>query len=234
METSERGPVISQLRAVRPDGPGDHAVTSPTADGLCTEQNNCPYNLGDHEPAFSPDSHQLVYTGIRRTGSGIFTINTDGTGEGRLFADEFDCRFDPISHPSWSPDGHQIVFVRYPDGPTTSDLYLIEASGAGLRRLTTHAPFPEEPSASTHRCTPGGSLGDRPEMNTSPTWTPEETTIVYVTNRYHLKDCSGPEIDSIHPDGTTPTRLTHHNPGPPLPPGCRPDPNDIRDLAPAT
>ncbi|HXW97439.1 MAG TPA: hypothetical protein VEI47_07640, partial [Gemmatimonadales bacterium] len=39
-----------------------------------------------------------------------------------------------VTTPSWSPDGKQLVFTGYDGG--LSDLFLINADGTNLRRLT--------------------------------------------------------------------------------------------------
>jgi len=51
-----------------------------------------------------------------------------------------------VGHPSWSPDGHWIVFHARPEGPT--DLFLIPAAGGPPKRLTTNSWEDHYPSYS--------------------------------------------------------------------------------------
>ncbi len=68
-----------------------------------------------------------------------------------------------MTTPSWSPDGKQLVFTGYDGG--LSDLYLVNADGSNLRRLTN------DQYADLH-----------------PVWSPDGTTIAFATDR-------GPETD---------------------------------------
>jgi hypothetical protein len=61
-------------------------------------------------------------------------------------------------HPAWSPDGTQLVFSGLDGG--ISDLYLINADGSGLKRLTN----------------------DR-EADLHPTWSPDGKSIAFTTDR---------------------------------------------------
>ena len=76
-------------------------------------------------PDWSPDGRRLVALDAEGFDD-LVTMNADGSGRHKLglstagIADETD--------PSWSPDGHHIAFVG--DG-----LYVVDASGSGLRRL---------------------------------------------------------------------------------------------------
>jgi Tol biopolymer transport system component len=58
------------------------------------------------DPALSPDGRQVVFT---RTGgdNGIFVINSDGSGERKIFGER-----ELLLAPKWSPDGQWIVFMR--------------------------------------------------------------------------------------------------------------------------
>ena len=68
-----------------------------------------------------------------------------------------------VTTPAWSPDGQQLVFSGYDGG--LSDLYLVNADGTNLRRLT-HDRY-----ADLH-----------------PVWSPDGSTIAFATDR-------GPETD---------------------------------------
>jgi Tol biopolymer transport system component len=59
--------------------------------------------LGAIEPAFAPDGKGIVFV---REGSGLFVVDVDGRGLRRL------TRGNQDEHPTWSPDGSRIAFVR--------------------------------------------------------------------------------------------------------------------------
>jgi TolB protein len=79
-------------------------------------------------PAFAPDGKRIAFV---RLGSGIFSVNLDGTGLQRLTSGTRD------SYPAWSPDGKRIAFLR--PHRAQWQVYVMSASGRGERRLL-HAP----------------------------------------------------------------------------------------------
>jgi WD40-like Beta Propeller Repeat len=87
-------------------------------------------NTPSEAPAFSPDGKRVAFT---RVGTGIFTMNLDGTGLRRLTSNGRD------GFPAWSPNGKQIAFIR-PVGKAWK-IYVMSASGSGQRRL------PQAPSS---------------------------------------------------------------------------------------
>jgi TolB protein len=91
------------------------------------------------EPAFSPNGKRIAFA---RLGSGVFSINPDGTGLRRLTSGPRDI------YPVWSPDGKRIAFLR--PFRTEWRLYVMSATGAGLRRL------PLAPPAGRPTWTPNG------------------------------------------------------------------------------
>src|SRR5436305_2068318 len=108
--------------------------------------------------------------------AGIFVINPDGT----------------VASPGWSPDGKQIAFARAPfrsgSGdltPRSSAIYVVSASGKGMRRITP----------------PSLNGGDRPDFS------PDGTLILF--HSLPKSGDLGGEYYTVHPDGSGLTQLTH-------------------------
>jgi len=91
----------------------------------------------DIEPAWSPDGSQLAFSSTRRGSRDIWLMNADGSNLSLTVAGSAAIAVSP----AWSPDGAQIVFASVCSRctPQTSDLYIINRDGTGLRRLTTDA-----------------------------------------------------------------------------------------------
>jgi TolB protein len=55
-----------------------------------------------------------------------------------------------VSGGAWSPDGRKIAFVRVSERVGTPranrDVYVVNADGSGLRRLTTHPEYDGDPA----------------------------------------------------------------------------------------
>lgn len=85
-------------------------------------------------PAWSPDSHQLVYAAqdakLNATALMIVDINCPSTNPciRKLFGDSLD------TMPAWSPDGYSIVFADAQNG--SYEIYLTDTEGRYLQRLT--------------------------------------------------------------------------------------------------
>ena len=71
---------------------------------------------------------RIVFYSVRNGIYGVYVMDNDGSNQ-TLRTDEFIPR-----HPSWSPDGRQIVFKRYVHG--SSVLCLMNPDGTNIRQLT--------------------------------------------------------------------------------------------------
>jgi Tol biopolymer transport system component len=78
----------------------------------------------------------------------LYVMNADGTGARRL------TRNAALGGPVWSPDGRKLAFVERPErsgaacrpaGRCHEEIYVINADGTGLRRLTRNAVFDGNP-----------------------------------------------------------------------------------------
>jgi TolB protein len=95
---------------------------------------------------WSPDGQRVAFAVVprgpgQRAGLGLWVINADGSNPRRV------ARNAAWSNPAWSPDGRRIAFRRFDGqlgGPQLgsagpSDLFVVNADGSGLRRLTRNA-----------------------------------------------------------------------------------------------
>ncbi|HXD49958.1 MAG TPA: BamA/TamA family outer membrane protein [Gemmatimonadaceae bacterium] len=106
------------------------------------------------QSAFSPDGRTIAVTAERhgRDLLYLFDVHT------RKIVRRLDFGLESATGPSWSPDGRRLVFSGSKGG--ISDLYMVNADGTGLRRLTND-PF-----------------GDF-----QPQWSPDGATIAFASDR---------------------------------------------------
>lgn len=84
-----------------------------------------------YDPVWSPDSETIAYVAQTSGNDEIYTINKSGQGERRLTINEWE--WD--KHPSFSPDGSQIVFWSNRGGGGTRGLWLMTRMGDRQRPL---------------------------------------------------------------------------------------------------
>ena len=101
--------------------------------------------------------------------SHIFVMNTDGQGAPvtKGAANDLD--------PAWSPDGTRIAFARL-DGPDNYNIYVMNADGSGVTRLTAE-----------------------PRSDRYPAWSPDGSKIAF---RGYPPSGSGTQIFTMNPDGS--------------------------------
>jgi Tol biopolymer transport system component len=171
----------AQLWTVNPDGSGMAPLTALPGPSAF--------------PAWSPDGKELVFAHAPRFASppspptplwSLYIMSRNGTGPTGL---RRLTRCQPPGcwqdyEPAWSPDGSQIAFVR------NQDIYLINADGTGVRRLTRAA-------------TP---LGDG-----QPAWSPDGHRLAFTVLRAQPDRL--PAIYVMNANGSGAHRLTGCRPG---------------------
>jgi Tol biopolymer transport system component len=187
--SSNRNTIHSQLFVMNADG---SQVTQLTTEAL-----------GAGSPSWSPDGDQIAYNCVPSDGHDhICTIHSDGTGRVQL---TFCC--SDQTRPSWSPDGTKILFDSTENAAGSYDLYTIDPDGTNQVDITNTSTTDEDVA----RWSPDGSLivfewfddnyrfsielglmnadgtNERPITDTteneySPSWSPDGTEIVYVSD----------------------------------------------------
>ena len=126
-------------------------------------------------PVWSPNARAIAYTSWRRGYQDVFVSYIY---EGRLEAPAGGSRDVHNWLPAWSPDGKQLAFTSNRDG--NPELYVMNADGTNVRRLTNH-----------------------PEIDTTPTWSPQGRQIAFTSDR-----TGAPQIYVVDVDGTGLRRIT--------------------------
>jgi TolB protein len=114
-------------------------------------------------PEYTSDGSRLLYTwGFGYlTGQDLHTISPNGTGEVNLTPDT---PFSDELLGTWSPDGMRIAFVSTRDpgglGLPNEEIYVMQADGSGVIRVTNDTAF-----------------------DTEPAWSPDGSTITFSSSR---------------------------------------------------
>jgi TolB protein len=213
--TSDWSPEGSRIVFARAPSRGAHSIWVVRADGtglrrltpFCRPGRGIPKcRADDGWPAWSPDGKHIAFQRLagrlRPKGATVDTAR-------RIYRDELvvtnargrhlrvlvwfgPWKGDP-QIPTWSPDGKRLVFLEKSDNGgncVCRALYIVNANGSGLRRLTPPSIAP----------------GDKLD------WSPDGTTILFRTHPGEDLDGEsgvGANLYTIHPDGSELRKLTH-------------------------
>lgn len=162
----------------------------------------------DSYPNVSPDGRQIVFQSNRDGDFEIFVMDIEGSNVRQLTENTV---WDRL--PAWSPDGSTIIFSSDIRNDGRFDLYAIQPDGTGLRQL-----YSDERGVNHARYSPDGryivmSVGDtqQGDMLEIGRYELESQTFDLLTSN-DFKDRS----PSYSPDGTTIVYLTVQNAGQPV------------------
>ncbi len=170
-------------------------------------------------PAWSPDGKSLTYVQWAEQSSDIYTIAALGGPATRIATGHFNAA------PAWGPVG--IAFASNRDG--NFDLYLMDPTGANVRRLTNNPAYEVNPTWSpdgqhlaylgeqdgriwifTLALTPGAqpqlvATADQPYSNGTLAWSPDGSRFAFVVLENQVTN-----VETVAVDGSDPRRLTNY------------------------
>jgi Tol biopolymer transport system component len=111
----------TEVHVTSSDGTNDRVLYSEPAPGT----------YAVFSATFSPDGSRIVFDAGTDSEYNIFVMASDGSNVRQLTETGTDY------NPAWSPDGSQIVFIRY-EAISESDVFMMDADGSNVRRLTHH------------------------------------------------------------------------------------------------
>lgn len=143
-----------QIRLVRPDGSGDHALSTTAVTGT------------QEKPDWSPDGSRIAFRAKDAGGSfGIWVADADGTDLEQIVACSAPCAW--VDDPAWSPDGASIAFQQGTatgsDGLGVGTVEVIDLATRRRRTVLT---------------------GAGTEYLYSPRWSPDGRAIVLEVDRF--------------------------------------------------
>ena len=142
----------------------------------------------DYSPSWSPDGKRIAFVSDRdkKFIAEIYVMDADGGNPQNLTNNPND-----DYSPSWSPDSKRIVFVSYRvghfigDSGITLEIYVMDADGGNLQRLTENR-----------------------KNDWHPSWSPDGKRIAFSSDR--KGDAVNPEIYAMDADGGNLQRLTEN------------------------
>jgi len=172
-------------------------------------------------PGWSPDGKKMLYTSNIDGDLDIFAVDITDSNITQLT----DYPGEDV-YPAWSPDGTKILFYSKKDDPMVGDIYIMDADGSNVQRLTfdggaDYASFSPDGTKivfNTHVdggleifvMDADGSNQTRLTNNTvhdgGPRWSPDGTKIVFNSTRD-----GNTEYYIMNADGSNQTNITNYS-----------------------
>lgn len=100
----------------------------------------------DTNPAWSPDGTQIVFNSNRGGDNEVYVMNADGSNVRQLTFNKARGRYYIYDgQPAWSPDGTKIAFMSTRGGGTEGEIYVMDADGGNVIRLTDNSLKDRQP-----------------------------------------------------------------------------------------
>ncbi len=132
----------------------------------------------DFQPAWSPDGTTIAFVSLHVGSSHLnqlYTRDPHGGQRTRLT----DLKAGNVLEPAWSPDGDRIAFYVSFGGAIDDEIYIVDADGSDLARITNNT-----------------------RSDSNPAWSPDGTRLAFVRDgTISTMDPDGTDVQRLTPEG---------------------------------